>query len=160
MLINPKHEKFAQLVASGMTAYEAYTQVGLKSPQNAPRLRNNELVAKRIEELYERNARKAEMQALKRDDLIEILTEMIQAVRPRLSEARPSDGLKAAEMLTKMCGWNQAEQVQHSHVELRVDAALLAQLRAGYAALAKPARAQLVKAQAEDPEKGSVKKRG
>jgi hypothetical protein len=158
VLRNPKHEKFAQLVASGMTAYEAYTEAGLKSPQNAPRLRNK--VARRIEELHERNARKAEMQALKRDDLIEILTEMIQAVRPRLSEARPSDGLKAAEMLTKMCGWNQAEQVQHSHVELRVDAALLAQLRAGYAALAKPARAQLVKAQAEDPEKGSVKKRG
>ena len=50
-LRNPRHEKFAQLVASGMTAQAAFTQAGYKAPQNAPRLRNDELVAKRIEEL-------------------------------------------------------------------------------------------------------------
>ena len=67
-LRNPKHEKFAQLVASGMTAQAAFTQAGYPSPQNAPRLRNNELVAKRIEELQARNERKAEMAALTRDE--------------------------------------------------------------------------------------------
>ena len=110
-LRNPKHEKFAQLVASGMTAQAAFTQAGYPSPQNAPRLRNNELVAKRIEELQVRNERKAEMAALSRDELIGILTDIVHATRDRLSEARPSDGLKAAEMLAKMCGWNEPERV-------------------------------------------------
>ena len=47
-----------------MTAQAAFTQAGYKAPQNAPRLRNDELVAKRIEELQARNERKAEMAAL------------------------------------------------------------------------------------------------
>ena len=50
-LRNPRHEKFAQLVASGMAANAAFMQVGYNAPQNSPRLRNSELVAKRIEEL-------------------------------------------------------------------------------------------------------------
>ena len=100
-LRNPKHEKFAQLVASGMTAQAAFTQAGYPSPQNAPRLRNHELVAKRIEELQMRNERKAEMTAPSRDELVGILTEIVHATRARLSEARPTDGLKATEMLAK-----------------------------------------------------------
>jgi hypothetical protein len=134
-LRNPKHEKFAQLVASGMTAQAAFTQAGYPSPQNAPRLRNKKLVAKRIEELQARNERKAEREALSRDELIEILAETVRAARARSSEARLSDGLKAAEMLAKMCGWNTAEEVKHSHVHLQVDAALMEQLRAGHAEL-------------------------
>jgi hypothetical protein len=73
------------------------------------------------------------MAAMTRDELIEILAEIIHATRARLSEARPADGLKAAEMLAKMCGWNEAEQVKHDHVHLQVDSALIEQLRAGYA---------------------------
>jgi hypothetical protein len=113
----------------------AFTQAGYPSPQNAPRLRNNALAAKRIEELQARNE-KAEMAALSRDELIGILTEIVQATRTHLSEARPSDGLKAAEMLARICGWNEAEQVKHDHVHLQVDSALIEQLRAGYAQLA------------------------
>jgi hypothetical protein len=135
ILRNPKHERFAQLVASGMTAQAAFTEADYPSPQNAPRLRNNELVAKRIEELQARNERKAEMAALSRDELIGILTEIVHATRARLSEARPGDGLKAAEMLTKMCGWNEPERVNVQSVEVKVDAALIEQLRAGYAQL-------------------------
>jgi hypothetical protein len=45
--------------------------------------------------------------------------------------------LKAAEMLARLCGWNEPEQVKHDHVHLQVDsAALIEQLRAGYAQLA------------------------
>jgi hypothetical protein len=134
-LRNPKHEKFAQLVATGMTAQAAFTQAGYQSPQNAPRLRNNELVAKRIEELQARNERKAEKVAMTRDELISFLVETIHAARERLSETRQGDGLKAAEMLSKMCGWNEPDQVKHDHIHLQVDAALLAELRAGYASL-------------------------
>jgi hypothetical protein len=118
-----------------MTAQAAFTQAGYPSPQNAPRLRNNELVAKRVEELQARNERRAEFPALSRDELVGILTEIVHAARARLSEARPGDGLKAAEMLAKMCGWNEPERVNVQSVELKVDAALIEQLRAGYAQL-------------------------
>jgi hypothetical protein len=57
----------------------------------------------------------------------------LDAARARLSEARPSDGLKAAEMLAKMCGWNEAEKGEVRHIHLQVDAGLIEQLRAGYA---------------------------
>ena len=83
-LKNPKHEKFAQFVASGMTAQSAFTQGGVSKPaKRAPRLRNNDLVAKRIEELQVRNERMAEMAALTRDELVGILTEIIHAIRAR-----------------------------------------------------------------------------
>ena len=118
-----------------MTARVAFTQAGYPSPQNAPRLRNNELVAKTIEELQARNERKAELAALSRDELVGILTEIVQATRNRLSEARPSDGLKAAEMLAKMCGWNEAEQVQHDHVHLQLIALLSKNFELAYAQL-------------------------
>jgi hypothetical protein len=71
-----------------------------------------------------------------RDELVGILTEIVHATRARLSEARPGDGLKAAEMLAKMCGWK-PERVNVQSVEVRVDAALIEQLRAGYAELSK-----------------------
>ena len=69
------------------------TQAGYKAPQNSPRLRNDELVAKRIEELQARSERKAEMAAPSRDELIGILSEIVHAARNRLSEARTADGL-------------------------------------------------------------------
>jgi hypothetical protein len=135
-LRNPKHEKFAQLVASGMTAQAAFTQAGYKAAQNSPRLRNNELVAKRIEELQLRNQRKAEMAALSRDELIKILSEVVHAARNRLPEARTADGLKAAEMLAKMCGYNEPERHVSTSVSINVDASLIEQLRTGYAEVA------------------------
>ena len=76
------------------------------------------------------------MAALSRDELIGFLAEIVHAARNRLPEARTADGLKAAEMLAKMCGWNEPEQVKHDHVHLQVDSALIEQLRAGYASLA------------------------
>jgi hypothetical protein len=54
-------------------------------------------VAKRIEETRPGNERKAEMAALSRNELIEILTDIVHAALSRLSEARRADGLKAAE---------------------------------------------------------------
>jgi hypothetical protein len=118
-LKSPKHERFAPLVASGIAANAAFTQVGYKAPQNSPRLRNNELVAKRIEELQARNERKAEMAALTRDELVGILTDIVHAARNRLLETRTADGLKAAEMLAKMCGWNEPERINVQSVEGR-----------------------------------------
>ncbi|HEY5742802.1 MAG TPA: hypothetical protein VIS99_09695 [Terrimicrobiaceae bacterium] len=38
-------------------------------------------------------------------------------------------------MLNKMQGYNEPASVQHNHVQLQVDVALMEQLRAGYAEL-------------------------
>ena len=73
---------------------------------------------------------------LTRDELVGILTEIVHAARNRLLETRTADGVKAAEMLAKMCGWNQPERVNVQSVEVKVDAALIEQLRAGYGQLA------------------------
>ena len=75
------------------------------------------------------------MAALTRDELINILSEIIHAAS-NLPEARTADGLKAAEMLAKMCGWNEPERVNVQSVEVKVDAALIEQLRAGSAEVA------------------------
>ena len=48
-----------------------------------------------------------------------------------MAPARPANGLKAAEMLAKMCGWNEPERVNVQSVEVKVDAALIEQLCAG-----------------------------
>ena len=71
-----------------------------------------------------------------RDELVRILTEIVHAARNRLLETRTADGLKAAEMLARICGYNEPEQVKHDHVHLQVDSALIEQLRAGYGQLA------------------------
>jgi hypothetical protein len=52
------------------------------------------------------------MAALTRNELVKILTEIVHAARNRLLETRTADGLKAAEMLAKMCGWK--AQMWHS----------------------------------------------
>jgi hypothetical protein len=59
-------------------------------------------------------------------------------------------------MLAKMCGWNEPERVNVRSVEVKVDAALIEQLRAGYAELAIRQRQQLADSVAANNEaKGS-----
>ena len=50
-----------------------------------------------------------------------------------VSEARTADGLKAAEMLAKNMWRNEPERVNLQSVEIKEDASLIEQLRAGYA---------------------------
>lgn len=54
---NAKHERFAQGLAAGKTADEAYTAAGFKANRgNATRLKANESVQARVKELTERAA--------------------------------------------------------------------------------------------------------
>lgn len=58
ILRNPRHERFAQELAQGKSATEAYVNAGFShNPGNAGRLKTNENVKNRIEEiLSERNS--------------------------------------------------------------------------------------------------------
>jgi len=52
MLRNARHERFAQEIGQGKSAEEAYVIAGyLKNSVNASRLKGNERVLKRIEEI-------------------------------------------------------------------------------------------------------------
>lgn len=61
-LDNPKHERFAQLLAKGLTATEAYEQAGYApNDGNAARLKGNDRIAARVAEIQERAAVRTEV---------------------------------------------------------------------------------------------------
>lgn len=61
-LDNPKHERFAQELAKGKTADEAYAEAGYSPDRgNACRLTANDNVAARVAEIQERAAIRAEI---------------------------------------------------------------------------------------------------
>lgn len=60
VLPNPKHEKFAQSLAKGKTADEAYVEAGFKPNRgNASRLKANESITARVAELQGKAAERA-----------------------------------------------------------------------------------------------------
>lgn len=62
ILSNPRHEIFAQELAAGKTADEAYQLAGYaENRHNASRLRTNETVLRRVAELQSRGAKRAEV---------------------------------------------------------------------------------------------------
>jgi len=61
VLKNARHEKFAQALAKGKTADEAYQEAGFKPNRgNATRLKANESISSRVDEIVGRSAEKAE----------------------------------------------------------------------------------------------------
>ena len=61
-LKNPRHERFAQALAKGKTASEAYKEAGYAPNRgNCIRLKDNESVRKRLAELQEPIAKKAQI---------------------------------------------------------------------------------------------------
>jgi len=61
-LQNPKHERFAQALAKGKTADEAYVLAGYAENRgNAVRLKTNESIVKRVAELQDIGSMRAEV---------------------------------------------------------------------------------------------------
>ena len=64
VLDNPRHELFAQALASGKSATEAYTAAGYTDNDgNASRLKGNERIAARVTEILEKAAERVEINA-------------------------------------------------------------------------------------------------
>ena len=61
VLRNPRHEKFAQEIAKAKTATAAMAAAGYSDPRNSTRLTKNDEIRKRIEELQQRGAARAEV---------------------------------------------------------------------------------------------------
>ena len=129
-LENARHESFAQAVASGNSASEAYRQSGARGKNadvHAARLMVNDGISKRVAELKAAQAHKSE---LSRDPLREFLAEVILTpagkvneqsrlcqsykVTPEVREIRMPDKLRAVE-LAKLCGFNEPEKMEIEH---------------------------------------------
>jgi phage terminase small subunit len=62
IVINLRHERFAQALAQGKTANEAYALAGYKANDgNASRLKGNERISARVQEIVGRAAERAEI---------------------------------------------------------------------------------------------------
>jgi phage terminase small subunit len=141
--LNPRQERFCQLVAlASLPIGECAKQAGFsdKSARTiGPRLLRNDAVASRINQLKreaEQPAGTRSIQSITRQELAELLAKVIKAGFSKPEKAGPHDALKASELLTKLCGWNEPERALHQHQHIHVDASLIEQLRAGYSALA------------------------
>ena len=130
-LKNSRYEKFAQMVASGLTGSEAYRQVaGATAGKNADvlaaRWMDSPGVRERLNELKEANSRKA---TLSREQTIEFLCNVIsisaakvdadsplvqsaEFVDGKLVKLRIPDKIAATKELVRMCGWTQPNRIE------------------------------------------------
>lgn len=91
-LKNPKHERFAQELAKGATADEAYVAAGYKPNRgNAARLKANESILARVAAIQERGAVRAEITVARiTESLLEIAEEALKGSESSLGVARQS----------------------------------------------------------------------
>jgi phage terminase small subunit len=95
VLRNAKYEAFAQAVAKGKSATEAYEEAGFKPHrQNAARLMTNDDVRKRVEEIQARVAEKAEWRSADRLRMLAIIAKGNLRKDPRSSIAAIAEANK------------------------------------------------------------------
>ena len=132
-LKNSRYEKFAQMVASGLTGSEAYRQVaGATAGKNADVLASRWMespgVRQHLNELKEANSRKA---TLTREQIIEFLCKAVTASAANVeadsslvqsaefADGKPvklkiPDKIAAVKELVRICGWAQPARVELS----------------------------------------------
>lgn len=111
VLKNSRHEKFAQLVASGDPQANAYVSAGYAQTgchANASRLIAQDNISARIAEIREKAATKAD---ITKADVIKFLRKFVE-FDIMLEPMKRSDQLKAAEIIIKLCGFAEPEKVQ------------------------------------------------
>jgi Terminase small subunit len=130
VLLSPRHEQFAQGIASGMSACQAYRLAGYKetsAEKNSARLKENDGIASRIAEIRTENN---ERNKISRDEVFEFLAAVIRTgagdvgpsdklcqsykVGDGWSEVKVPDKLAAVGQLARMCGWNEPDRLELS----------------------------------------------
>lgn len=107
-LTNGRHEKFAQALAKGMTADDAYQAAGYNEHRgNAHRLSTKESVRSRVTEIQARVADKAEWTAADR-------LRSLRAIHDATSDKEPRTAIAALAEANKMQGSYAPAKVQHS----------------------------------------------
>lgn len=86
VLKNARHEKFAQALAKGMSATEAYAEAGYKGDRTAAsRLSTNVNISQRVREISGRVAEKAEWSAADRLAALKRITDAAEKDDPRVA---------------------------------------------------------------------------
>jgi phage terminase small subunit len=99
VLDNPRHERFAQALAEGKTADEAYADAGYEANRgNAARLKANESISARVTELLGNAAERAEC------TVATILTELEEARQLALETKQPAPAVSASMGKAKVAG--------------------------------------------------------
>lgn len=108
VLPNPRHEQFAQALAKGKTADEAYALAGYTpSRHNASRLTTNDNVRMRVVELQRKTAEKSTWSAAER-------MRSLQAIHDAQVEKDPRTAIAAIAEANKMDGSHKPTKLQHS----------------------------------------------
>lgn len=128
ILPNPKHEKFAQALAKGKTADEAYAEAGFKPNRgNASRLKANESIAARVEEIVGKGAEKAEvtvervLKELSRigfSDLRNVFTEDGHLRHPSTWDEATAAAIASIKVITRPAGGVDEDgnkEIEHVH---------------------------------------------
>lgn len=99
VLPNPRHEAFAQALAQGKTAADAYQQAGYRQSRSAAsRLSTNVNIERRVAELQGRAAKKAEV------TIESLLDELEEARAIALKEKQSSAAVSATMGKAKLTG--------------------------------------------------------
>jgi len=99
VLFDQRRERFAQLVAEGKSTHDAYIAAGYKPNRgNATRLKANEVIRKRVQELQNEAAMEAK---ITKADVLKMLMEDRQDAR---DNGQYSPAIRAAELLGKELG--------------------------------------------------------
>jgi len=108
VLPNPRHEAFAQALAKGKTADEAYALAGYKpNRHNASRLKTNEHIGKRVDQVLGRVAERAEWSAADRLRSLKVIHDAQLKKDPRTAIAAISEA-------NKMQGSHAPAKLQHA----------------------------------------------
>ncbi len=113
-LANQRHEAFAQAYAVTNNGAESYRRASGKENNadvNCHSLLGNPRIQERIAEIRGENAKQVRKS---RENVVEWLADVIDEKRVVTKEQ-----LKAAEILNKMCGWNEPDKVE-STMEIRI----------------------------------------
>lgn len=118
ILDNQRHERFAQALAAGKTADEAYQEAGYAPNRgNAIRLKTNESVAKRVEEL---KSRIADGVVLSRQWVIERLVENAERAM-QVEAVKDSSGKPTGEYRYEGSVANRALELLGKEIGMFVD---------------------------------------
>lgn len=114
VLANVRHEKFAQFVAEGKSASQAYREAGYKPHQpSASRLLSNAIVAARVAELTARTVEQHDV----------TMGELVSSYREDRLDAREAKqyaaAVSATTNLAKLCGFMVERQEIRGQIDVR-----------------------------------------
>jgi hypothetical protein len=128
-LSNARHELFAQVLAAGCSATEAYVKAGYRlNKGNAGRLKANERIRKRVEELQARNVQAQE--AAVGVTIERLRTQFAEAYEMAKELSQPTAMVAATTAQAKLAGlWIERSEQTRKQPDEMPDAEIAAILR-------------------------------